>query len=252
MGQPIVVFSVQHTGTWFVLEALKKLTKRRLLLIDKLPASRQTVEFIGSCSDAIIHRHLHLDEPLVRIDVSKPPFGGELAYFNYNKQVYREVVATLPCVVTLRDPLLSTITRHNRHPGRNHEYIIEGFRFLAETSTDEKQPFYFRVDIEPSGRRPLLAALSEYVNIDPDEETFNSIMKWHFVNTTRDNSRLKFAYAQGNINAVQNALANECNLLRKYSPRILPFLHKIGYRNLPWSSCPGPDGVTSERCVLFQ
>ena len=120
--------SVQHTGTWFLLELLKRHSKVDGVIM--FGDMRERVPEPGK--KYILHVHIG--------DGSSPL---NLPYHS-TYMALDVVTRILKTAIPLRDPLLSMLSRHKRHPALSHSYLVDGFVYLAKMRAD---CFFLPVDV---------------------------------------------------------------------------------------------------------
>lgn len=215
-----IVFSVQHTGTWFAIEFLRghpnvsgTFFEIRNLVSPSLP----------SIDDRSVLQ-VHLGTPV-----------GEGTPRESEKFADEEALAIFAeaerAVVPLRDPLLSVLTRQNRHPWLDHRYIVSGFRALARAP---EETIFLPVDTRPEERRRTLARVLARLGWPEAPEYVEGVARdWSKENTSGP-STLKKAYAEGRLDAIRSALPEEFDYLLDSRDEIVPFLRTQGYEDLPW------------------
>ena len=102
----IFVNTVQHTGTWFVIDFLRAHSK-----FSDIVEWRNVRHLSLKDNDKKVILHKHLPDPIEK----------DSGFFNL---CLPELFKT---VVPLRDPLRAVITKYRRHPEYDFEEIISGF-----------------------------------------------------------------------------------------------------------------------------
>lgn len=208
MIQPLVL-SAQHTGTWFVIDAL------RICGLD-----------VGN---GILHHHLVSDDYVSCIA------NSDSGAFISDKRATKLCNETTTTIVPVRDPLRAVITREARHPNLNHFHIIRGL----ECASRMKPRIFLPIDLPwtDSERR---SALVEMCVTCCDINEFDQVYKlrdyaesWEppAYNISPPHP-LKEAYESGDYAAIKAGLPEECRMLEDGPLR--PWLESLGYSDLLW------------------
>jgi len=141
-------------------------------------------------------------------------------HLDRNVEVTRAFAMSWPCIIPLRDPLSSLITRQNRHPEQSHAHIIRGFKNMHEMNCDLYEPFFFPVDLLKEETR------DEWVMsmIDECGLTFRVKPDWTPVNSKGDYP-LKRAYQERDLRTIRKNV-KEFNMLYELD---LDFFKSQGY-----------------------
>lgn len=214
-----IVFSVQHTGTWFAIEFLRghpeagDFFEVRKLLGETLPLTPHHV----------LQIHLGDSEGSGGLPIESQKFAGEEAFFR--------MAFAGRAVVPVRDPLLSILTRQNRHPYLDHRYIVQGFRILASAP---EETIFLPIDGPSSGRRELLEGVLERLGWPAAPDYVEEVAcAWEKRNSSGD-SRLKRAYRRGDFEALRRVMPEELEELLHSRDQLRPFLSRLGYEDLSW------------------
>ncbi len=221
----IYIASVQHTGVWFVINFLKQHSK-----IEKFIEYTNLINEKEDAEDGkftLLQSHIAIDTHGIhkndKIKHLKPV-------------IINSLIKTYKTIIPVRDPLMSLITRHNRHPELNHEYIVMGFTYIAGLENVS----FFPVDIkynqenEDTDRFNLLNALLAYLGLPTENYVKKYAEDWEPVNTTEDYNYLKDSYKDKNWYAIMKKIPLEFKALSNSKPIIKPFLDKLGYGELAW------------------
>lgn len=216
-----LIVSVQHTGTWFAIEFLRR------------HPSLRSGEFI-ELSEVFKHKMIS-PYPLIHTHL-----GGstQIEYpERVNKFISRddfiEFIQIPTTVVPVRDPLLSLITRHKRHPMLDHRYIVDGFLTLAEV---EDLVTFLRVDCPRDDRRSELGKVSALFEPGPDHVKHyldREARQW-VVRNSVGGGPLNISYQQGMFDEIMDEIREELTYLLEHRSTIVPFLQRRGYRELSW------------------
>jgi len=225
----VFVASVQHTGTWFVLDMLKKhpdihsvrLMEDLTLIKEEMPDNKKQV----------IHSHISTSDHV------HPREHGKylnpimlLSMMNYYKTV-----------ITIRDPMKSLISRYLRSPGFDYKYIVDGFVFIAELAITSNNIFPIPVDLLKQSnltvRRDVIRCLAKHFGISYTPAMENAAYKWlaPAYNITCP-SNIKDSYEKGELGLVNSVIKEDVCYLQSKEDIIRPFLEYFGYANLPWWS----------------
>lgn len=200
--------TVQHTGTWFVIDVLKQLTSTDVTLTKNLKTNEYN-------SVPLIHTHLR---------------DGGLSLKDQSK-----LIAQRKTIFTVRDPILSLITRLNRHGElTDHEQIIDGFKYIADFA-NSSNIFWFPVDLPTTldEKIKILTDMEEFLGLENNPAIINSIAnEWKVHNTTEDFKHLKELYNKGYLDEIYKLMPVAFDKLYR-SPKIINFLKGLGY-DLLW------------------
>lgn len=222
------VLSVQHTGTWFVLDLLREhpgFPSVDPVTLDPIATRFQqfgTIRNGDIVSRGIIHGHVG---------------HGPAAHFSDSRKFvegnkYVELTNLIPIITPLRDPLAAMITRHARHPMLDARYIVDAFVWLAHA---DATPTFLRVDA-PEGvdRAESLKDALGSVGLDwAAPIALRWAETWPVRNVSGD-TWLKEAYRVGDPEPIAREMPDEWARLIARRDVLRPFLERFGYRNLLW------------------
>ena len=247
----VFVPSVQHTGTWFTIDFLRKFFPRNRELTFALEAAEkpeaENIDYAPKYADAagqatILHLHLPISTGINEDSTNGTPFHRK--WYANLKSCRSLPVSTLllfcnlmKTVVPLRDPLAAILTRETRHPQFRHFCIVDGFVALATEFARHPNVVFLPIDRaqDTSERLAILINVAAHVGIDPDDyrETLIELAeRWPVANDTPGN-RFKEAYTAGDMQALQTMLGPkwaEVEYMKNMMSIILPFLASQGYR----------------------
>lgn len=213
----MLLATVQHTGTWFLIHILEQITGKKISLFKDVLYNREPFD--------LLHTHITTtDAGLHDKDILK----------HVRPWLLDALVMLYPTVIPIRDPLASLITRENRHPELNHEYIVHSFEYVAQL--DKSNVFLFPIDLHEGyiERRKLLNELAKFLNVPADTQTIKTIaLNWKVKNSAVDESGLKKQYRKGYYKSIRRKLNSCCKLLES-KPEIAEFLHHLGYGKFIW------------------
>lgn len=222
MIDPICVFSIQHTGTWFACEYLLRCGWTH----GKYPADvwqwyqlangeRRWPAFENG-RRPIVQSHLCARDDL--------ELGERRKHITIN--LAKHLAQCWDVIVPVRDPLLAVITRHIRHPDLDHRYIVHAF---ARLELLDSYVHWLPVDLAPSVRPPLA--------VDVPTEASESFLKANQApsyNVTPSNHPLKQAYLAGDFQTIATQCGPAVDLLLDKAEDIRPLLERLGYTDLLW------------------
>ena len=227
----ICVASVPHTGSWFTINFLEKLLNCETRRItergyDRVPLAHY---HIGADRIGSNFGYEHLEEGKIKDE-----------YIEYFKKFpkasdIKKYAICYKTIIPVRDAWLSLITRQNRNPLLTHELIRQGFRTIAYLNNISENVFLFPIDLYETeeDKLNLLNQLTSFVGVENDELVKETAKNWSARNTSEDTSGLKKEYLDGNLQAVIDALPNECEgFMSDYY--IKTFMRNLGYTKLKW------------------
>ena len=209
--------TIQHTGTWFLIELLRNHTGVDYFIEEKeLPVTK--------------HR-----KGTVLLQI----------HFSTTEGWQEEILVACKAIIPVRDPLLALISRQVRHPEKDHIGIIDGFLTLVEwyRKYGKKQIFTFPIDLavtmSANERFQLIQSAIAFVDlVDDDIDWARQVhwaYKWPIINTigTAGDVLLGF-YKTGVVTSIADTMPEEYEYLKSKEGILKPFLQEIGYQNLPW------------------
>ncbi len=221
MSQPIIVCSVQHTGSWFAIDFLRKhsnVTGKPVLC--KQIRDEGHFPVLAGLRKTVVHFHINLKE------------GAEFTY----PETLTNLVNHHGAIVPIRDPLRAIITRNARHPDLNHNYIVDGFLWLARAYKEMPDKFCFIPINLPIDRQRTMREVLEFADLPYEPYVQKYAKQWRAppYNVSR-NTPAKTAYLLGNDWTVSNLLPEPWAYLHEHADEIAPFLRGLGYRDLMWA-----------------
>jgi len=219
--------TVQHSGTWFLINFLTAHPD-----VSKFVEAKNIyggTDGIEPGQVNLLHTHVTTyDYPVYKVR-------------NYFQNYIAEaMIEKYPTVTPLRDPLLSIITRHSRHPDKDHRYIIAAYTWLLQ------QPKVFCLPVDTVGdsdtphRQLLLKVALKVCGLDPYVDYVKQYAEtWPVSNTAKDmpfNLPLKEMYKAKDLDGIEKLLPREIATLREEEKNLRPLLEKWGYCDLLWWS----------------
>lgn len=249
----VFVPSVQHTGTWFTINFLRRFFPD----VRELTFAFESIPKPGAADISFEHKYdhplgsdgvLHVHLPIMRdpdMDSMAPPETRFHRRWYANLGGMRSLPVSsllafchiMKAVIPLRDPLAAILTREARHPQLRHFFIVDGYIALATEFSKHPNVKFLPIDraTDIQGRFDILAGVAKHVGIDPEENMpflMDVADSWSVSNDTPGN-RFKEAYAAGDIKELQKMLGPkwaEVEYMKNMMSIILPFLAAQGYR----------------------
>jgi len=213
----ILLPSIQHTGTWFVIDILQK-------------SGYTAVPYNPDWTDKNTALYAHF--PLSTGNGILPQEEGKFISLEGLKWAV-EQFGNCPIIIPLRDPLAAIITRQQRHPEMPHKYIIDGFLSFMQDFHDFNV-LWFPVDLYTgrNGRLDLLEKLEKHIHrIISYKHTIAT--EWQQKNT-QGIYPLKEAYLKCDLAEIKNTIPCEWKYLIKNKSLLKPFFEEQGYKDLLW------------------
>ncbi len=228
-NRTIFVPSIPHTGVWFLLEFLMEHSE----VFDQVMEMRNMLGRRGGGRRILIHSHFGQG-------VTHHPDDTEKFI---RDKVLLDLIGIHPIVTTVRDPLLSIITRQLRHPDLWHTYIINGFMVLAEQlATKRADVFIFPVDLYRNksyeARLVILRQVLNFLNLAEEPYVKFWAAAWPRFNSVgykmaRETRRW---YKNRQVEPISYLFLEEYRYLQAREKTLRPVLERLGYRDLLWWS----------------
>jgi hypothetical protein len=214
----IFVPSIQHTGTWFIINFLNN------FFPNVYETKSVILENVIVIKNSILTCHFPINED-IQENKKSLSIGG-----------IKTISGIFKSVIPVRDPFASILTRECRHPKLRHFYIVDGFIDLAKHFNNHPNVKFFPIDLykDEENRRNLLIDTMVHcgVNTVPHHDLINDIAKtWKPENETPKN-RYKHLYEHKDIGQIRFLLGPkwaEIEYLKNNASIILPFLSELGY-----------------------
>jgi hypothetical protein len=164
-----------------------------------------------------------------------PKSAHELALHHYqhlNDILIESFSATLPTLIPMRDPLLSIITRHTRHPEQApHTYLVKSWNYIPY----DNNPFYIPVDLPFSKdeRMGILRRALRHCRIDPWPGIDAYAMAWKPVNAVPGALVARAAYDCRDKGWFEEHFPEEWAALRS-ARSVRELFQRNGYEDLLW------------------
>lgn len=233
MRKYILLSTLQSTGTWWVIDALRKHPE------------------IGGLS----HRENLMalqNDWVLRDDWTDNPHGEALApegkvtllyehYFPSDKPFDRWypqspsefLMTVLPTLSPLRDPLLCMIRAWHREPPLYpYDWLIDAWIHAARRGDTLGVKFWC---MEPFHKGGFLQAVQD-VGLPTPPRWVEGLEPQIRINSTPGDCDLREAYQNRDIIVLRKRLATPWRRLQEAEPILRPFLEKRGFKNLMWWS----------------
>ncbi len=202
----VVVPSVNHTGTWFVLGFLSE-----------HPAFGGAVQ---------------IQDVLARSALSE----GEVVHFHVGGVptlwgAYDVLLGTGRMVIPLRDPMACLCTRQARHPFLDHSYIVNGFVHIAQNHAGAT---CMPVDVEAPYRKAVLERVLHALGVTDQGYVDFWASWWKPRNSIGFDTHEKVLYKEGAWDKLRARMNPEVDRLLEARPILVPFLREQGYKELSW------------------
>ncbi len=183
---------------------------------------------------AVIHTHIDVNLPVIReMHARVPKSAHQLALHHYqhlNEIMIESFSATLPTLIPMRDPLLSIITRHTRHPEQApHTYLATSWRYIPENA------YFVPVDLNfPEEERVgVLRAALAHCGVKPWMSVDEYAKAWKPVNSVFKPNEARAAYSRRDAGWFEKNFPEEWAALRS-SSAVRELFEEQGYEDLLW------------------
>lgn len=241
----IYVPSVHHTGTWFTVAFLLSHPDIKgfvqLKNIENLIVSDEGQEhsIVTGHPEEKISEDINTNENGINILQSHILFKDSgHPEMELSQQA---LILSLPCIIPLRDPLLSLVTRHQRQPHQSHLRLISEWavlvRFLNNISP-VKKPFFLPLDLmgkeKPQKRSDRLSGAFSVAGVIPNGHTEHWSRQWSSGYNSRGDYDLKKRYFEKDVGYLRRTFPDEFTELKRHENLLRPFFDKQGYPSLLW------------------
>lgn len=266
------VLSVPHTGSHFVLGIIKHLLKRENMFIHLgrendgfhviyRDEEAKKTRWITPVKFEEVLKEIQIATMNTTIDSHVLAHIGQPSSTSLLDSQAKELLNVIPCISSIRDPLLSIVSRHIRSPGLDsvYDFIINGNLFLAELYSNSNI-FMLPVDLERTVEERLLILddIIDYLEKTSSwkmHEEVDLILLRQFVSewgkqgewekekvnnvniTWGDyGDRIKKYYEDGDVGQllkIEN-IKQEYDRLQENKDILKPFYEALGYADLLW------------------
>lgn len=242
MRKYILLSTLQSTGTWWAIDALRKHPEvggfahvENLMALQNVWALRDDWvgnpdgESIPSVEDSdyqpnderVILLYEHYNSPAP-------------AFYRWRPQTPSEyLMSVLPTLSTLRDPLLCMIRAWHREPPLYpYDWLMDAWEHVAKRGDTLGVKFW---RMEPFDRQGFRAAL-EGVGLSIPGLWWKGLETEVRINYTPGECDLRHDYIHRDAVAIEKKLPKPWRRLREAEPVLRPFLETYGFENLLWWS----------------
>lgn len=270
----LCVLSVPHTGSHFALELLKLLLRRNNAFIHL--GREESGSFHVIYRDRELDRRKYiisntLQEALKEIQIATMDGSidsailthiGQPSYTSLLDRQARELLNVIPCISSIRDPLLSIVSCHIRNPALDsvYDFIVNGSLFLAKLYLSGSRIFILPVDLKRTNEEKIIVLGNivdylkrisswklheeiELVSLYQFVSRWGKVGEWEREKVENTNitwsgygDRIKKYYEEGDIERllkIEN-IRWEYDRLRENKEVLKPFYEALGYSNLLW------------------
>jgi hypothetical protein len=264
--EAIFVLSVQHTGTWFVVDFLRdhpdvgffseyqhllRNNPRLYAAYEKCAnslrgpngefvwskprpeSSDYDARLLGGFVDATLESLTSGTRVLLQQHTQSPRrrltgvCGGNMCARAFSK-LFRTVIP-------IRDPLLSLLSVYSRDPKLRGANIVDDFEFVVESLSSSC--FFLPVDLYSDfrNRSVLLERLLKFVGLSRTAHVYEVAERWTPKNT-KGEYEMKRWYREGSLLKIAGVIPKEVEYLKSRECVLRPFLESLGYEGLLWWS----------------
>ena len=241
----VYIPSVHHTGTWFTVAFLKSHPAIKgfvqLKNIENLIVSGvgQQHEVVTGHPEEKVCEDINTNEDGINILQSHIFYSDESRPCLHKAQ--QALILALPCVIPLRDPLLSLVTRHQRQPHQNHLSLVYEWVALIEYLNNieaVKNPVFLPLDVmgnqKPQKRNDRLSEAFAVAGVAPNGYVEQWASQWPKGYNSRGEYELKKRYMEKDVGYIRRTLPDEFTELKRWEHLLRPFFDKQGYPSLMW------------------
>lgn len=233
MNKYIFLATIQSTGTWWAINALKNHPEI---------GGASHVQTLMNFQNGWVLRdgwtgNPHNDHlaPEGKTTLIYSHYGGTPANFARWKPQnnYEFMMLVTPTLAPLRDPLICMIRAWHREPPLYpYDFLMDGWIHVAKRA-DTLGVKYWRM--EPFDQEGFLKAVSD-IGLSCPPDWVASLTPNVRINNTPGELGLHRNYENGNIAAIEKKLPVPWRRLKENEPVLRPFLEKRGFKNLLWWS----------------
>lgn len=226
--------TVQHSGTWFLLDLFKTNPK---IHVSEMGFVLYTDKKMAINKINMVHTHVsmgHVVEKLAKQRGKHYDRLGHQYYSHWNDELSWVMGRAFPTVMPVRDPLASIISLHRRHPDlKPHTWIVDSWLKIANIE-GLWEPFFVPVDLKMTDkeRLVLLSNMVGHCGLDPWPEVNRWAIEWPVRNKTGVKPYMLDKYKQRDADYLAYYFPEEWKALKE-SP-LRPFFEKLGYKGMLW------------------
>ena len=254
----VLVESVQNTGTWFVIEFLKKhpdvTSFMELYPVLDAHSSMKTLYDVAVADIGNESAVSEFRESLVRLFPSDKVVVLHHHLFlrhwsterncwaSWDNAFGRMLGGLLPTIVPVRDPLLSLITGYRRSEDEKVEFDfdarVKDLALMADRSWAPGDKFFFipvDLDVGKDVRKSTLASALKFMGLSYWPYVDAVAEAWTPVNS-KGQYEMKQWYLDGDMKRLADRIPEAVVALQRIEGVVRPFLEGLGYANLLWWS----------------
>lgn len=236
MHKYILLSTLQSTGTWWAINALRKHpeigglahTNNLMALLNNWPLRDR---WAGN-------PHGEAIAPEGQFTLLYEHYGATVSpFYRWYPQTASEITMLVtPTLSPLRDPLLCMIRAWHREPPLYpYDWLLDAWIQMAKRD-DTLQIKFWRM--EPFDSQSFINAIIG-VGLSPGYpqsyyDWFNSLTPNDRINDTPGECDLREHYKNGNVLMIEKTLSSPWRRLRESQPILRPFLEKYGFTDLLW------------------
>lgn len=231
MHRYILLSTLQSTGTWWAIDALRKHpeigglahTNNLMALLNAWPLRDR---WAGN-------PHGEAIAPDGQVTLLYEHYGANTSpFYRWYPQTPSEcVMLVLPTLSTLRDPLLCMIRAWHREPPLYpYGWLIDAWIYLARRGNTLDIKFW---RMEPFDLQGFLNAISS-VGLSCHEDWIKNLTPNERINFTPGESSLRTDYVNRDASALEKKLPSPWRRLKEAQPILRPFLETYGFSDLLW------------------
>lgn len=230
MTRYVLLSTLQSTGTWWVIDALRKNPHvGGLAHVHNVMALRNGWVLRDGWTGNPHNEEISPDKITILYEhFENPP----AVFYRWAPQMISEyLMSALPTLSPLRDPLICMIRAWHREP-QLYPYgrLMNAWIHMAQREDTLGVKFW---RMEPFDHAGFIAAV-QGVGIPSTAEWEGSLAPAIRINSTPGECDLRQAYADGDSATIAKRLPQPWRRLRESEPILRPFLERCGFSNLLW------------------
>jgi hypothetical protein len=231
MNKFILLSTLQSTGTWWVIDALKKHpeigglanTNNLMALLNGWPLRDR---WAGNPHGEAIAEDGKITLLYEHYGAGTSPF-----YRWYPQSATEAMMLVIPSLAPLRDPLLCMVRAWHREPPLYpYSWLLDAWINMAKRDHSLNIRFW-RMD--PFDMVGFLGAI-QLVGLSCPEDWKNALTPEERINFTPGECDLRIDYMNRDAIAIEKKLPEPWRRLREAQPILRPFLENYGFANLLW------------------
>lgn len=242
MANWIFVPSIPSTGTWFVVHMLANHPA-----INGWTMLQELVAIAGGAEGTAQKCHTGVPGDLIEPSLSEGTnvIQRHVALVDCSWAKLSDemigMLASLPCLIPLRDPLLSLITQYQKAPQRDHSADVIVWRPFVEVLLKIERVAnlsFLPLDVLDTHESRLihLMAVFNTLQIPNDDFAADWADQWPTTYNSRGDYVMKQKYYARDIGYLSRTLGDAWTELQRGEEILRPFLERHGYKKLLWWS----------------